>query len=143
MVEYDFGVTEGILREGDWPFVISHAEERTSKAGNPMIVARCDAVTDKEFEPITHYFVFSPRAEKMLRRDLRTLGFKVPPDGSPFKFEGAPLDFVNKQFVGHVKHEEFDGKTQAKIAWMNKAPENASASTPKGFGGGESVEIPF
>lgn len=138
MVEYSFGTCEGIAPEGTYKFIINSADERFSRVGNPMIVLDCSIVSEKEFEPVRYYIVFSPRTEKMVRRDLAALGFKVPGDGSPFQFNEPPSSFANRQFKGGIKHEDYDGKTQAKIAWLSKLGEGEHVEF-----GEEKVEIPF
>ena len=132
---------------GDHRIRIKKAERKESKTGKQMLAF--------EFEvsgyngKIFHNIVFLPDRPEITNRSLTQFfdSFKDIPEG---EFELAK--WVGKVGAATVKHEEYNGNTNAKIAWFIhkdkqgnlppwKEPENGSNST-MGAGGGADVNVP-
>ena len=123
------------IPEGDHRIRIKSAERKESKTGKQML--------SFEFEvsgynsKIFHNIVFLPDRPEITNRNLTQFfdSFKDIPEG----------DFVLNNWIGKVgaatvKHEEYNGNTNAKIAWFIhkdkqgglpawKEPENGSNAT--------------
>lgn len=104
------------MTDGWYTFKIKEAEEKTSKKGHDMILAKCSPVNEPSFEDVTiwHYVVFIPKGE--------------PGDGISVHFRkaiGVPFggddlvdaeDWVGRKFEAYVITEKYEGKSRNKIS---------------------------
>lgn len=97
---------------GDHRVRIEEAEETTSKAGNPMIkmTLKASGHNGKLF----YYMVFDPANRQMTNKKLGDIyeSFQIP--------EGTMelLYWIGKVGAAHIKHEDYEGKPTARIAWF-------------------------
>lgn len=101
------------LPVGDYRVRIAKAEMAVSKNGNNMISLQFDVSGKKQ--KLFHHIVELPDRMEITNRNLTQLfdSFAGIPEGS-FAVES----WVGQTGAAHVKHEEWNGETQAKIAWF-------------------------
>ena len=118
---------------GDYRVRISSAEEQTSNSGRQMIKLVLDVSGYNS--TIWHYIVFMPENQKLTNQKLGELwnSFGIPQGN--FNLQS----WVGKVGAAKVKHEDYNGEPNAKIAYfINKdrqdklpawqEPSNAAAS---------------
>ena len=144
------------IPEGDHRIRIKSAEKTTSKSsGNPML--KLEFEVSGYNSKIFHNIVFLADRPEITNRNLTQFfdSFKDIPEGD---FNTA--NWIGKGGAAKVKHEEYNGNTNAKIQWFIhkdkqgglpawKEPENGSNAT-MGAGapdvnvpGDVSEEVPF
>lgn len=144
------------IPEGDHRIRIKSAEKTTSKrSGNPML--KLEFEVSGYNSKIFHNIVFLADRREITNRNLTQFfdSFKDIPEGD---FNTA--NWIGKVGAAKVKHEEYNGNTNAKIQWFIhkdkqgglpawKEPENGSNAT-MGAGvpdvnvpGDVSEEVPF
>lgn len=106
---------------------ITKAEEKTSKAGNKMIVVTLDLTDGHQ---ITEYVVFTPAAEWKAEAVGDAIGIKATEELTPEAMQG-------KRVVVEVEHEDSE-KYGAKARVRNWAKANEQTGTEsEGEGDGE------
>lgn len=142
--------------EGDHRIRIKSAEKAVSKSGSDMLALQFEVSNYKD-AIIYHYIVFLQDRPEITNRNL-TQFFDAFPGIQDGDFN---LDhYVGKVGAAHVKHEEYNGSTNAKIQYFIKAdkqqglpawvePGNAAASIKSDANGfmdipaGTDEELPF
>lgn len=143
------------IPEGNHRIRIKSAERKTSSTGKQMLALEFEVSGYNS--KIFHNIVFLPDRPEITNRNLTQFfdSFKDIPEG-----EFNLANWVGKVGAATVKHEEYQGKTNAKIAWFIhkdkqaqlpawKEPENGS-DTIMGAGapdvnvpGDVNDEVPF
>ena len=110
MIKLDFSnVTGGNfepLPAGDYKLEIEKVEEKTSKAGNPMLNVTFNVVDHEEYEgrKVFDLYVLTEKALWKLKDLFIAIGKDV--DGI---IEFDPQDLVGEMFIGNITVEESDG----------------------------------
>ena len=143
------------IPEGDYRIRIQSAEKVVSKTGKDMLSMSFEV--SGQNSKLFHNIVFLPDRPEITNRNLTQFfdSFKDIPEGD---FNTA--NWVGKVGACRVKHEEYNGNTNAKVAWFIhkdkqsglpawKEPENGS-DTVMGAGapdvnvpGNVDEEVPF
>ena len=133
---------------GDHRIRIASAEEQTSNSGKQMIKLVLDVSGYNS--TIWHYLVFLPDNQKLTNQKLGELwnSFGIPQGNFNLN------SWVGKVGAAKVKHEDYNGEPNAKIAYfINKdrqdklpawqEPSNASATTPDFTPVNDPDDLPF
>lgn len=126
--------TGGELKpQGDYECVITGIEERTTKNGatglNVTLTIRNDIQGQKYGNACLFYTIW--KAKEPTTADMSVNGYKFGqvmsigkaaalPDGKDYPDMNAFIaDLQNKCVLAHMEHEEYNGKTQEKVRWLN------------------------
>ncbi len=112
----DESSTFTLIPEGMHRIRVKSAEKAVSKTGKDMLVLSFDVSGYSSL--IFHNIVFLPDRPEITNRNLTQFfdSFKDIPEGD---FETA--HWIGKVGAAQVKHEEYNGQTNAKIAYFIKA----------------------
>ena len=143
------------IPEGFHRVRVAAAEMTQSKSGNDMIKLTLDVSGYPD--TIYHYIVFMPDNVSMTNRMLTQFydSFKDIPEGNK-----KLSDWIGKVGAAKIKHDEYNGSTNAKISWFLHADKQGDLpawSEPKHDGGNstppadkdgfmqipEGVDVPF
>lgn len=143
--QYDPNKSFELIPVGDHRVRIETVEEQTSKSGNDML--KLTLSVSGYGSKLFHYIVFMPDKPEVTNQIL----------GSVFDSFGIQqgnmniYDWQGKIGVARVKHEQYDGKPQAKIAyfllrskqgdlppWQEKGDKNFTSVREE-----EEVNVPF
>lgn len=129
-----------LIPEGKHRIRIASADKAVSKNGNDMLTLKFDVSGYSSY--IFHHIVFLDDRPEITNRMLTQFfdSFKDIPEGD---FNMA--NWVGKVGAAKIKHEEYNGNTNAKIHWFVKAdkqddlppwkePERESSTTDNGNG---------
>lgn len=129
-----------LIPEGKHRIRIASADKAVSKNGNDMLTLKFDVSGYSSY--IFHHIVFLDDRPEITNRMLTQFfdSFKDIPEGD---FNMA--NWVGKVGAAKIKHEEYNGNTNAKIHWFVKAdkqddlppwkePERESSTTDSGNG---------
>jgi len=126
-ISVDFSNTEtsGVLEEGDYLVEVDEVEDKESSTGNPMLVFTFK-VTEGEGKgrKLFHNCSLQPQALFNLRAVLEALGNEVPQG----VLELDPSDLIGQTCGVSVNHEQYEGKTKARIAEFFDASELGEAT---------------
>lgn len=124
---------------GDHRIRIKVAEKTKSKSsGNPMI--KFEFEVSGYNSKIFHNIVFLPDRPEITNRNLTQFfdSFKDIPEGD---FNTA--NWVGKVGACHVKHEEYNGNTNAKVAWfIHKDKQGGLPAWKEPENGGDNASAP-
>ena len=114
-----------LIPDGWYPFKIVHAEEQVSKKGKDMVFLKAAVINDPRYEgkEIWHWVVFIPKGEKgegMSVHFRKCIGVAF---GSNDLVDAS--DWVGKRFMGKIKAETHDGKTNNKFAEVSPMTEKS------------------
>lgn len=124
-----------IVPAGEYVVAFIDAEETTSQAGNPMIVANVEILRGEyKSRSLRDYLVFTDAAKWKLAQVLVAIGRDIPQE----EFELVPSDLIGKTCGITTIEDEYNGKLQAKIDryYPLDEPVEAPVIEPK-------VDIPF
>lgn len=124
-----------IVPAGQYAVAFINAEETTSQAGNPMIVAEVEILRGEyKSRSLRDYLVFTDAAKWKIAQVLVAIGREIPQE----EFELTPADLIGRTCGVETVEEEYNGKPQAKIDryYPLDEPVEAPAVEPK-------VDIPF
>ena len=107
-----------LLPEGWRPFTIKSGEDKESKAGNKMFVFRIEDNETSNQEDI--YIVRTEGKRWLLKQMLTAIGIVPDTDG---KFTYEMSDFIEKQLVGKVIHED--------NTWVNREGQTITSKQHK------------
>jgi|WetSurMetagenome_2_1015567.scaffolds.fasta_scaffold134854_3 hypothetical protein len=110
-LSFDLDKEAAGLPEGVYQFQINEAEEAESQAGNPMVNLRLAVVNDPQYNGRTVFDRLVLTAASARR--LKAFGDAA---GLDFRMGVDPAEMVGKIVWAEVKHEEYQGETNAKIA---------------------------
>lgn len=129
-----------LIPEGKHRIRIASADKAVSKNGNDMLTLKFDVSGYSSY--VFHHIVFLDDRPEITNRMLTQFfdSFKDIPEGD---FNMA--NWVGKVGAAKIKHEEYNGNTNAKIHWFVKAdkqdelppwqePERESSTTDSGDG---------
>lgn len=143
--QYDPNKSFELIPVGDHRVRIETVEEQTSKSGNDML--RLTLSVSGYGSKLFHYIVFMPDKPEITNQSLGSVfdSFGITP---------GDMNFYGWQWrvgAARVKHEQYDGKPQAKIAyfllrskqgdlppWQEKGDKNFTSVREE-----EEVNVPF
>jgi hypothetical protein len=116
------------IPEGHHNIKISNAEEDMSKAGSEMIKITCDVEghPGKLFERL----IFQPNCVWKLLQVMDAVGLDTPGEGEQLAL--GTDDLIGKRATVNVGHEEYNGKTQARITEWWTLKEDAAKPAASG-----------
>lgn len=101
-----------VIPVGEYRVRIASAEEQTSNSGNPMIKLVLDVSGHNS--TIWHYLVFLPTNAKLTNQKLGELWNSFGIAQGDFNLNG----WVGKVGAAKVKHEDYNGNPQPRIAYF-------------------------
>jgi hypothetical protein len=104
--------TRSLPPEGDYLYKVTEGEQNESGNGNDQIALIAEQ-TQGEFKGHKGYLYF-PLSENSLWKlaaFMTAVGMEVPQD----EVDVDPADFIDKEFVGVIGHDTYNGRKQAKI----------------------------
>ena len=130
---------DNIKPEGDYECIITAIEERTTKNGktglNISMVIRNDIQGQRYGNAMLFYTLWKRREPTQMDMQVGGYGFGQVmalgkaaglPDGKDYaSLKEYCEDLLNKCVIAHMKHEDYNGKTQERVRWLNptKHPE--------------------
>jgi len=110
--QYDPNKSFELIPVGDHRVRIETVEEQTSKSGNDML--RLTLSVSGYGSKLFHYIVFMPDKPEITNQSLGSVfdSFGITPGDMNF------YGWQGRVGAARVKHEQYDGKPQAKIAYF-------------------------
>lgn len=139
-IELDFTGVEatsggGPVAEGEYRCIVDQAKETTSNAGTPGVEVALKIVGgDFDGRFVWDRIWFTAKAMGMAKWKLQAAGVPIP-EG---RFSLNPANLVGRPVMITVRHEEYDGKTQARVKAWDSAGGAAAAPASR-----RDDEIPF
>lgn len=123
----------GIKPEGDYECIITAIEEKTTKNGktglNLSMVIRNDIVGQKYGNAMLFYTLWKRKEPTEADVQVNGYGFAQVmalgkaaglPDGKDYaSLADYCNDLLNKCVIAHLEHEDYNGKTQERVKWLN------------------------
>lgn len=131
-----------IMADGETQYEWAGTKEKTSRSGRPMFQFHC--VVDEGWEGercwiIDYLLLDTDYTDARMGSMLEACGFDLDVDG----YNVTPEMFVNRRGYVRIKHEEYKGKTRAKISyWVSPSNYEKLGLEPLGaYEPAESEEI--
>jgi len=142
-VRVDMGGVEGrvLLPEGEYVVEVESVELGESQSGNEMLtwVFKTKEHADKKLngQKLWYYTVLNANSLWNLKNLLETLGVEVPDGPMDLDFD----ELVGEEMIGIVAHDEYDGKTRAKLDDFMPSDESGGTSSSGDDEGEEDVKV--
>lgn len=122
-VDFSGTETSAVVEEGDYTVEVVEVEQKTSENSGADYLSMEFKITDGEFEgkKLYHNCSLQPQALFNLRGVLEALGFEVPQG----VMELDTADLIGETCNVSVTHEQYEGKTKARISEFYSAEEAA------------------
>lgn len=147
--QYDPNKSFELIPVGDHRVRIETVEEQVSKTGNDML--KLTLTASGYGSKLFHYVVFMPDRPEITNQNIGSIcdsiGVPLPKNGEEVNYH----EWQGKVGAARVKHEQYDGKPQAKIAyfllrskqddlppWQEKGDKNFTSVREE-----EEVNVPF
>lgn len=122
-----------IKPEGDYECIITDIEERTNKNGKTKLGVTLTIRNDVEGQKYGNACLFYDiwKAKEPTEADMSVNGYRFGqimslgkaaslPDGKDYPDMNAFIaDLQNKCVLAHMEHEEWEGKKQERVRWLN------------------------
>ena len=112
--------------EGDYNVQIIKGEEKIAKSGKNMIVLTAQIIHPEYKNQLFEYIVDNEYAQQRIFDILTSCGV-TPTRGMAV----TPQTFVNRTGKVRIKHEEYNGDKQLRIAFWKKSDAPAPAPAPQ------------
>lgn len=96
--------------------VVSYGVPDVEEGKTPAVALTFRFLEDGQDRELTWYGYLSSKAVDMTMKALITAGFR----GDNMRALGEPEAFEDKEVSIVVEHETFEGKTRAKVKWINE-----------------------
>lgn len=126
----DFSDTQSsaVVEEGDYSVEVVEIEQKTSESSGADYLSMEFKILDGEFtgKKLYHNCSLQPQALFNLRGVLEALGFEVPQG----VMELDTADLIGETCMVSVTHEQYEGKTKARISEFYSSEEEVETAAP-------------